>query len=187
WFNRTTSTEEQKTIIEPHTGILSQQKHDNVLNLIDKEMESFQKHIIEYINQQKPEQLCKTLTMCMPERHFITKEDFDEKKLYKIFCILRDKQLQQFSDILLTENVGPKTLRALCLIAEVVYGDPIIIKDPARFSFAFGGKDGYPYPVDKKNYDTTLNLLSLIVEKATLHGKEKLKILKTLYKLTSSP
>lgn len=180
WFNKLTSHKDKKFIIEPHSGISAQQVHNNVLNLIDNKMLSFQQHIVEYLNIEKPEQMTKVVTLSMPERHYITKEDYDEKKLYKIFCILKDKQVQQFSDILLTEGVGSKTLRALCLISEVIYGDPVCIRDPARFSFAFGGKDGHPYPVDKENYDKTLNLFKSIVDKAKLEGKEKLKILKFL-------
>lgn len=189
WFNRTTITEIQKYIVSPHTGIISDKKEKDVLNFVDKNSDKIQDNILEYTTVQKPEDVIKELEkivsssqphLFLPQRHYITTEDFDYKKLYKTFCKIKDTNISSFKDLLLVEGVGPKTLRALGLISEVIYGYPVSTKDPARFSFAFGGKDGHPYPVDKQNYDKTLSLFKYIVDKAKLEGKEKLNILKTL-------
>jgi len=73
----------------------------------------------------------------------------------------------------MTENVGPKTIRALSLISELLTGAKPSFEDPARYSFAFGGKDGIPYPVDKITYDKTLNVIEKAIKKAQLSPQEK--------------
>ncbi len=178
WFNKTSITDEDSLIIEPHSGIITQKKEFQVLNFVDKTCKNFQKNIVEYINNEKPENIVKVFVF--PQRHYITKEDFDVKKLYRTVCNIKDIGLNSFKDLLLIEGVGPKTLRALSLISEVVYGEQVSKVDPARFSFAFGGKDGHPYPVDKKLYDETLNLFKYIVDKAYIEGKDKLRIFRML-------
>jgi len=87
---------------------------------------------------------------------------------------------KDFQEVLLKEGVGAKTLRALTLISELVYDAPASIKDPARFSFAHGGKDGHPYPVDKKNYDKTIEILERAIKNAKLGRREELETLKRL-------
>ena len=192
WCNVLTKSNDEKTIIEPHTGIVSQRKEENVLNFVDKNQDKPQKAILEYINLQKPENFVKEFDKILnskdfiekhyilPQRHYITAEDYDYKKLYKIMCKLKSQEINSFKDVLLTEGVGPKTLRALWLISEAVYNYPVSTVDPARFSFAFGGKDGHPYPVDRKTYDETLSLFKQLVDKAKVEGKEKLRMLKVL-------
>jgi hypothetical protein len=78
------------------------------------------------------------------------------------------------------EGVGARTLRALSLVGELVYGAPVSIKDPARFAFAHGGKDRHPYPVDRKTYDTSIQTLHTAVEKAKVGQREQLAALKRL-------
>ena len=78
------------------------------------------------------------------------------------------------------EGVGPKTIRALSLISELVYGKKASFLDPVRFSFAHGGKDGHPYPVNRKQYDLSIQILRDAVNKAKLGITEKLKALKRL-------
>lgn len=188
WFNTTTTSKKQEYIISPHSGIITQIKQHHILNFVDTDAEELQKNIIEYTNIKKPEDIIKEHLkisskepdLFLPQRHNITKEDFDSEKLYKILTKIKNTEIKSFKDLILVEGVGPKTLRALGLISEVIYGYPVSTKDPARFSFAFGGKDGYPYPVDKENYDKTLNLFKYLVDKAKIEGKEKLKILRTL-------
>ncbi|MFN3550454.1 MAG: DUF763 domain-containing protein [Endomicrobiia bacterium] len=191
WFNKITKSESQKFIVSPHRGIATQKKENSILNFVDENSDKFQNNILEYINLQKPESIINEIKkisyslkfqpdLFLPQRHYILTEDFDFKKLYKMFTKIKDTELNSFKDLLLIEGVGTKTLRALGLISELIYGYPVSTKDPARFSFAFGGKDGHPYPVDRENYDKTLSLFKYIVDKSKLEGKEKLKVLKTL-------
>ncbi|MCS7151471.1 MAG: DUF763 domain-containing protein [Endomicrobia bacterium] len=189
WFNRITNFKQQKFIISPHTGIATQRKEQIVHNFVDDSSKNLQESILEYVNLQNPEIIVKELQkivsskhpdLFLPQRHYITTEDFDFTRFYKTMKRLKDNNLNSFENLLLTEGVGPRTLRALGLISEVIYGYPVSTKDPARFSFAFGGKDGHPYPVDKQTYDQTLSLLKFLVDRAKLEGKEKLNILRRL-------
>jgi hypothetical protein len=79
-----------------------------------------------------------------------------------------------------TEGVGPKTVRALALVSEVVYGAPASYRDPARYSYAHGGKDGHPFPVDRDTYDRTVEALKRAVERARLGQRETLDALRRL-------
>jgi hypothetical protein len=78
------------------------------------------------------------------------------------------------------EGVGAKTLRALSLISELVYDTPVSLRDPASYSFAHGAKDGHPYPVDKKTYDSSIQFLTQAVEKAKIGDREKLEAFRRL-------
>ncbi len=87
---------------------------------------------------------------------------------------------KNFEKLLETKGVGPKTIRALSLISELVYGNKPSFTDPAKYSFAHGGKDGYPYPVDKKNYDRSIEILEKALRKAKIGYTEKIKALRRL-------
>ncbi|MCS7180113.1 MAG: DUF763 domain-containing protein, partial [bacterium] len=164
WFNKLTNSKDENFVIEPHTGIISQKKEDLILNLVDEKSEKLQSNLVEYLNIEKLDNIMKLLNnnednifnlkierkIKFPSHHYV-KTKFDNQRLYLNLYKLKEKQIKSFVDIIMTEGVGIKTLRALCLISEIVYGDCIWFDDPAKFSFAFGGKDGYPYPVDKKN------------------------------------
>jgi hypothetical protein len=78
--------------------------------------------------------------------------------------------------------VGPKTLRALALASELVHGTPATLRDPARFSFAHGGKDGTPFPVDKLTYDRTIDIFNRAINRATIDRSEKVKAFRRLSK-----
>ena len=79
-----------------------------------------------------------------------------------------------FASLLLVETVGPRTLQSLALIAEVVHGTPTRFSDPARFSFALGGKDGHPFPVPLKTYDESISVLRRALDAARVEGADKL-------------
>ncbi len=79
-----------------------------------------------------------------------------------------------------TKGVGPKTLRALSLISEIIYGKPPCYRDPARFSFAHGGKDGIPFPVDRKTYDRTIDILKNAIQSAKVGNQAKMESIKRL-------
>ncbi|MGC8976511.1 MAG: DUF763 domain-containing protein [Candidatus Ratteibacteria bacterium] len=194
WFNKLTSSQNPNLTIEPHKGIATIKKEKFVLNLVDKKSENLQENLIEYLNLSKPNKILDEIKniiekkdtifkpekkLVMPSHHYVDTE-FDIKRLYRNFLKLKEKDIKTFNDIVLTEGVGIKTLRALCLISEVVYGNPVSLKDPAKFSYAFGGKDGHPYPIDKKTYDETINLLKNIVDKGKIGDKEKIEIFKKL-------
>jgi len=89
-------------------------------------------------------------------------------------AVAYEKDLHDFAELLLLENLGPRTLQSLAMVAEVVHGTPTRFSDPARFAFAHGGKDGHPFPVPLKTYDETLGFLRTSLDAAKVGDTEKL-------------
>ena len=119
----------------------------------------------------------------LPSHHYVV-GDVNPDKIYKGFLAAYEQNPKDFEELLVTKNVGPKTIRALALISEVLYGAPPSFADPARFSFAHGGKDGYPYPVDRGVYDNSIEVLMNIVRHSRLSVSEKGKALRRLQEVT---
>lgn len=113
--------------------------------------------------------------------HPVLSEDFSKSKyLEKILYKVCDIKPANYEQLLSLEGVGPKTMRALSLVSEVIYGAEPSYQDPARYSFAHGGKDAIPYPVERDTYDRSINFFSRIVQKMKLPFYEKKTILKRL-------
>ena len=104
----------------------------------------------------------------------------DLKRLEKIFTSTYHRKPENFERLLSLPGVGPKTIRALALISELVYGVKYSIKDPVRFSFAHGGKDGIPYPVDRENYNLSIEILHRALKDSKIGKTEKIKAIKRL-------
>lgn len=115
--------------------------------------------------------------------HPVEKEDFfTSPYLHKILSIVCDRKPDTYEKFLATEGVGPKTVRAIALVSELIYGAKPSYEDPARYSFAHGGKDATPYPVDRPTYDQTIETMKKYVKKARLpffHKKKALAQLET--------
>jgi hypothetical protein len=110
-------------------------------------------------------------------------EDFSRSRyLEKILRKLCDIQPKNYEKLLATDGVGPKTVRALALVAEVIYGAKPSYEDPARYSFAHGGKDGTPFFVDRNTYDKTIATLVQAVQRSRIQAYEKDRALKRLTK-----
>lgn len=118
--------------------------------------------------------------MNLPARHGISPTDINPKYMHKILLSTYENPPQDFEDLLSAYGIGPKSLRSLALIAELIYGTPVSTKDPARFSFAHGGKDGIPYPVDKPTYDKTIQILHDALARAKINRTEKLQAFRRL-------
>jgi hypothetical protein len=117
----------------------------------------------------------------MPRRHELFPElDVASPYLEKILVKTYERAPQDFESLLGIEGVGPKTLRALALASELVHGTPATLRDPARFSFAHGGKDGTPFPVDKPTYDKTIEILNKAINRAAIDRSEKVKAFRRL-------
>jgi len=107
-------------------------------------------------------------------------------RLGAVLAVAHDQELRDFDSLLLVEGLGPRTLQSLALVAEVIHGAPTRFSDPARFSFAHGGKDGHPFPVPLKTYDETLGVLRRALQAARLGNQEKIEGFKRLDRLTRS-
>jgi hypothetical protein len=110
----------------------------------------------------------------MPAHHDVRAGNVDLKRLGAVLAVAYERDLRDFASLLLLENLGPRTLQSLALIAEVVHGTPTRFSDPARFSFAHGGKDGHPFPVPLKTYDQSLAVLRRTLDQAKLEHSDKL-------------
>ena len=115
------------------------------------------------------------------DTHPVVNEDFSKSKyLEKILWKVCDVKPENYEKLLSLQGVGPKTMRALALVGEVIYGAKPSYEDPARYSFAHGGKDAMPYPVDCDTYDFTINKMKSYVEKTKIAGLDKRKIVQKL-------
>ena len=124
--------------------------------------------------------------LTMAAHHDVRAQDIDLKRLGAVLAVAHEQELRDFASLLLVEGLGPRTLQSLALIAEVVYGAPSRFADPARFSFAHGGKDGHPFPVPLKTYDESLAILRRALDAARLGQAEKLEGFRRLDRLTRS-
>ena len=167
---------------EPHAAICSERR-DKALNLVAHESDEA-RQVSSELAREQPERLTKELKrlqeLALPPRHHLLLQDIHPERLERIFIKTYERQPEDFEQLLGMEGVGPKTIRALALLSELVYGAEISWRDPARYSFAHGGKDGHPYPVDRRGYDRTISVLKRAVERAKLGRRERLEALRRL-------
>ena len=169
-------------ISEPHKGIAC----DHVgspLNMVAAEVDTA-RQAVTAISHRSPDVTVKEFervrALAMPEQHPVGLGDVSPKYLQKALVGTYEKPPQDFSALLLQPGVGPKTIRALALIAEVTHGAPLSFRDPVTYTFAVGGKDGWPYPVDRNAYDRSVAFLDKGIREAKLCNKEKLDALRRL-------
>jgi hypothetical protein len=106
--------------------------------------------------------------------------------LGSILWLAQEKKPSDFEELLLLEGMGPRTLQSMALVSEVIYGTPSRFTDPARYSFAHGGKDGHPFPVPVNVYDETISVLRKAVEKAKIGNSDKQQAIKSLHQIASN-
>jgi hypothetical protein len=116
----------------------------------------------------------------MPAHHDVRSSDVHARRLHGALAAAAERGPADFADLLLTPGVGARTVRALAMVAEVVHGAPCRFSDPARFSFAHGGKDRHPFPVPLKVYDETIRVLKQAVQAARLGRDDALGALRRL-------
>jgi hypothetical protein len=171
---------------EPHSAILSESR-GQALNLTASESEPARTTITGIATEEHSEKIVSELkrlkTLSLPSRHQIFTSDLHPDSLSKILLSTYERQPQDFEHLLGLPGVGPKTIRALSLISELVHGVAPSYRDPARYSFAHGGKDGIPYPVDRQTYDQSIELLSRAINKTKLGLSEKQKAFNRLNRL----
>ena len=168
-------------VSEPHVGIVGENE-GKIMNLIDGNAISIRNNIVELATDSPHKVLKEIKAVDLPNRHNIQEKDLSMKRLGSVLQLAYNRQIDNFEDLLLLKGVGPRTLKALALTSEVIHGDSSRFDDPSRFSFAVGGKDGVPHPVDTEAYDETINMLQDSVEKAKIGDKEKSKAIKRLHR-----
>ena len=119
-------------------------------------------------------------SVILPRHHDVRRGDADLKRLGAVLAVAHDSSPQDFAELLLTRGLGPRTLQSLALVSEVVYGAPYRFTDPARFSFAHGGKDGHPFPVPLKIYDESIRVLRDALSTARMGHYDRLRAFERL-------
>jgi hypothetical protein len=168
---------------EPHDAICCDVRGDT-LNLVANESRDVRRASAE-LACQPPDTALNAIervpALRLPARHLLFPElDVDTRYLSKILIQTYERAPEDFETLLGIEGVGPRTLRALALASELIYGTPASTRDPARFAFAHGGKDGIPFPVDRPTYDGTIEILHRAVNRAKVDRSERIKALKRL-------
>ena len=125
-------------------------------------------------------------SIIMPAHHDVQAQDVDLKRLGGVLATTYESQPKDFESLLLTPGLGPRTLQSLALVSEIIYGTPSRFTDPARFSFAHGGKDGHPFTVPLKIYDESIRVLRDSIEKSKLGYKDKSDCIRRLHETALS-
>jgi uncharacterized protein len=172
-------------VADPHAAILGKPQ-GVILNLVDSRAAAAQKALITIAGEPVEHSLQAARKLVMPAHHDVRAADVDLKRLGAVLAVAHEQDLRDFASLLLVEGLGPRTLQSLALIAEVVHGAPSRFADPARFSFAHGGKDGHPFPVPLKTYDESLRVLRRSLDAARLGHTEKVEGFRRLDRLTRS-
>lgn len=174
---------------KPHSGIISDSIESRVLNMVSERSEDARKVSVDIVNEGVLR--IKNMLIELKDLKDLSQSTLDDftgikrlrmpwrinwKALFKAYEI-QPKNYEEFMDI---PGIGPSTVRALAYISEIIYGASPSWKDPVKYSFALGGKDGVPKPVNKKAYDGSIEILQLSIEEAKLGRKEKLHMLQRL-------
>lgn len=161
---------------DPHAAVCCDARHDDVLNLVAGENEPVRQRSID-LSRLDPDRLLRELnrvaSLDLPRRHGIFLRDLNTDRLKSALLKTYETVPEDYAALLSVPGVGAKSLRALALVAELLYGTQATCRDPARFSFAHGGKDGIPYPVDRETYDRTIELLHTFTWRSRVDLSEK--------------
>ena len=191
------SSENLRSFVEePHSGVTGENQ-GKILNLTDSGAKETRGTILT-LTHENPDKMIKEIAkisnedyvttfelrndrnLRMPDHHDVRAEDVDLKRLGSVLATAYESNNKDFESLLLTPGLGPRTLQSLTLVSEVIYGTPSRFTDPARFSFAHGGKDGHPFPVPLKIYDESIRVLGDAIEKSKLGYTEKSECIKRL-------
>jgi uncharacterized protein len=179
---------------EPHTAIDGRGQGE-IVNLTDRRAAASRRSQVDLLSSLGPDGIARELAavrapepqaqpvlphLSMPAHHDVRPKDVVLRRLHGTLAAAADRGPADFSALLLVPGVGERTVRALAMVAEVVHGAPCRFSDPARFSFAHGGKDGHPFPVPLRVYDETIAVLKSAVRQAKLGREEELAAIKRL-------
>lgn len=177
------STNMRDFVCEPHAAVCSESKSQLVLNMVALEAEE-SRQVSAVLASEKPEKIAREIErmkeLNLPKHHAVLISDLSPRSLEKTLLRAYERKPASFRQLLEIEGVGPKTVRALAMIADLVYGAPASTRDPAKYSFAHGGKDGHPYPVNRKVYDRSIEVVKRAVEQAKIGNSEKVDVLRRL-------
>jgi hypothetical protein len=176
------SAQMESFVEEPHTGVQGENL-GLILNLTAKAAAPT-RHSLVNISQEKPSVMLPEIRrLVMPAHHDVRTADVDLRRLGTVLTLAHETGVADFESLLMVHGVGPRALQSLTLVSEVIYGTPSRFSDPARFSFAHGGKDGHPFPVPTRTYDETISILRTAVDKAKLGTTDRQEAIKNLTRI----
>ena len=160
-------------VADPHTAIVGESA-GTIRNLVDGRARPAQEALLTIARTDPSATLADVRRLELPARHDVRRADVHERRLGAVLALAHERELRDFASFLLLEQLGPRTLQSLALVAEVVHGAPARFDDPARFSFAHGGKDGHPFPVPLTVYDESIGVLRRALDAARLGHTDRL-------------
>ncbi|UCF45550.1 MAG: DUF763 domain-containing protein [Candidatus Bathyarchaeota archaeon] len=183
-------------IVEPHNAIVGDVKREKALNMTAKKSEGARKASVDIAKEpaakvmrlfeatrplhQKSLQEWLPKTKSNPWHQSIEALDMPRKINWETMKRVYEFQPKNYEELLSVRGVGPATVRGLALVAELIYGEKPSWADPVKFSFAYGGKDGVPFPVDRRAMDESIQMLKQMVQAAKIGDKEKTRSLQRL-------
>lgn len=175
------SNELPSFVIDPHAAIEGRRGLD-VLNMVSSESVGSQERSVEIASDPSgfQEEFKRIRRLTLPLRHRITLSDLDARRIQRVFLRTFESPPQDFEGLLATPGTGPATIRALALVAQIIFGEKPSYEDPVSFSFAHGGKDGTPFPVNRKVYDHTISYFARALQRSKLGHTEENHALKRL-------
>lgn len=174
---------------DPHAGVAGRPEPD-VTNLVAGAGEANRAVSVELAREAPSKiagEILRMRSLEMPRHHFVRFADLHPDRVERVLLKAYEAQPEDYTSLLSVQGVGAKGLRALALVAEVTYGAPASVKDPVSFSFAHGGKDGTPFPVDRATYDATITSLKKAVDEAKAGRSEKRDALRRLARVAPTP
>ncbi|OCB73531.1 hypothetical protein B0A79_21545 [Flavobacterium piscis] len=168
---------------EPHTFIYGENQ-GTILNLTAQTAAKSRDGILE-LSKESPAKIIKEMQyLSMPAHHDVRMEDVNMKRLGAMLWATHENKPEDFEELLLLKGMGPRALQSLALVSEIIYGTPTRFEDPARFSFAHGGKDGHPFPVPVKIYDETIDTLQRAINRAKIGNNDKIDAIRKLSEIS---
>jgi hypothetical protein len=168
---------------EPHVAVVGESQ-GAILNLVHRDAGDAQKSIVGLLRDDPGSIEKAARHLVMPRRHQVAGSDVNLQRLGAVLAVAHDAEIATFADALLIPGMGPRALQSLALVSEVIHGTPSRFSDPARFSFAHGGKDRKPFPVPTTIYDRTIEVLGEALGKAKLGETERMNGFKRLHTFT---
>lgn len=168
-------------IIDPHAAIEGRRGLD-VLNMVSSKSIGVQERSIQIAHDPRhfQQEFTRIRRLLLPARHRINLSDLDSRRVHRVFLKTFERPPQDFETLLASPGVGPATVRALALVSQIIFGEAPSYEDPVSFSFAHGGKDGTPFPVDRKTYDHTISYFARALKRSKLGHTEENQALRSL-------
>jgi len=185
-------------VVEPHSGIASAKREGLVLNMVSRRSEEARRASVDLVSE-NPSRLVRMINLISRRQETLTAILMDEKEAepkplpsrlemprridWKAVKRAYDLKPKNYEELVEIRGIGPSTLRALALVSALIYGVRIDWRDPVKFTFAVGGKDGVPYPVSRRTYDQAISFMQQVLEEAEIGREEKKAALRRLLSL----